>query len=215
MKLHLGCGQRYLDGYVNIDYPLDQHNVQIKTVADKHADLTKLQYRLNSINEVRLHHVFEHFERAIACALLLTWRSWLKKEGIIRIEVPDFKRTTLSVMSPFSSKRKKAVGLRHVFGSQEANWAIHYHGWSAIDLRHLLKLSGFEDTKLSKNNWKGTYNVEILAKKNSQNISKNKAIIICEDWLRSFLVDNSPSEKSMHKYWTTKAQEQINICWGK
>ena len=61
MKLHLGCGQQYFEGYRNIDFPLTQHTVQTKSVADEHADLTSLRYPAGSIDEIRLHHVFEHF----------------------------------------------------------------------------------------------------------------------------------------------------------
>ena len=85
MKLHLGCGQRYFEGYVNIDYPQSEHTVQQKSVADQFANLMELRYRKGTIDEVRLHHVFEHFPRATACALLASWNSWLKIGGILRI----------------------------------------------------------------------------------------------------------------------------------
>ena len=77
-KLHLGCGQRYLEGYVNIDFPAAEHTVQEQSVADRHADLLCLSYPAGSIDEIRLHHVFEHFDRHTACALMASWQSWLK-----------------------------------------------------------------------------------------------------------------------------------------
>ncbi|MBU1349519.1 MAG: hypothetical protein ABII99_02395 [Patescibacteria group bacterium] len=91
MKLHLGCGENYLEGYVNIDFPPEFHTIQNKSVADKYANIFELKYKKDSIEEIRLHHVFEHFERAVALALIAGWRSWLKKNGVLRIEVPDFK----------------------------------------------------------------------------------------------------------------------------
>lgn len=62
LKLHLGCGEVYLDGYRNIDYPPSEHTVQTQTKVDEYADiLRELVYPRASIEEVRLHHVFEHF----------------------------------------------------------------------------------------------------------------------------------------------------------
>lgn len=97
MKLHLGCGQRYFEGYVNIDYPLTEHSVQQTSVADELHNLFDLRYKKETIDEVRLHHVFEHFSRAQACAMLAAWNSWLKPGGIVHIEVPDFDRTARAV----------------------------------------------------------------------------------------------------------------------
>jgi len=214
MKLHLGCGQIYLDGYINIDYPLDHHSVQTKSVADKLADITKLKYKKGSISEVRLHHVFEHFDRSTACALLALWSSWLINYGLVRIEVPDYARTSASVFSPFTSKKVKSIGMRHIFGSQEAEWAVHYYGWTETSLSELYKLLGFEIVSIKKNSWKGTFNIEITGKKVTS-LSKQAAIKACTKWLSQFMVDDSKGEKSLLNYWSGISKKQLETGWAK
>jgi hypothetical protein len=59
-RLHLGCGERYLDGYVNIDCPSSEHTVQRTSPADRLADITQLRYEPESVEEVRLHRAVEH-----------------------------------------------------------------------------------------------------------------------------------------------------------
>src|SRR5215471_235356 len=144
MRLHLGCGERYFPGYINLDYPLTEHSVQRKSVADQFANLLDLKYPAETIDEVRLHHVFEHFSRPHACALLAGWNSWLKPKGILHIEVPDFEETAKAVLSSFASGQAQAVGLRHIFGSQEAHWAYHLEGYTAARLGKFLEQFGFE-----------------------------------------------------------------------
>ena len=34
IRLHLGCGENHLDGYVNIDFPQSSHSVQENSGAD-------------------------------------------------------------------------------------------------------------------------------------------------------------------------------------
>jgi predicted SAM-dependent methyltransferase len=81
VKLHLGYGQRYLEGYVNIDFPVSEDTLQKDNVADLHAGILGLRYPVGSVEEIRLHHVFEHFSRPVACALLASWFSWLYPGG--------------------------------------------------------------------------------------------------------------------------------------
>ena len=103
MKLHLGCGETYLEGYQNIDYLPSKHTVQTKGRADEYADIRELAYAPASVEEIRLHHVFEHFTRPVALALLTAWNAWLEPGGTLRIEVPDFDRTARRVLWPLTS----------------------------------------------------------------------------------------------------------------
>jgi len=214
-KLHLGCGEIYLSGYINIDFPSNNHTVQTKSVADKYADITKLKFKKNSINEVRLHHVFEHFARAQAIALLLSWRSWLAKDGLVRIEVPDFNRCAKAVLNPFSKSRQKNVALRHIFGSQEQFWAIHFDGYSKNNLKELFNDCGFEVLKINETKYKDIYNVEIIAQKNNKKITKTAAIRIATKYLKTYLIDDSQTEARLLIIWLKDFKKQINQTWAK
>ncbi len=214
MRLHLGCGQNYLEGYVNIDYPLSEHNVQQKSVADKFADLTKLQYKKGSIEEVRLHHVFEHFPRHIACALVSSWNSWLQNGGTLHVEVPDFEKNAKVVLSRVSSQQRKSVALRHIFGSNEAEWATHYEGWTPQRLSYLLRELGFVDQNIITNSWAGLYNFTIVAQK-TKDITKAKAARVTKLYLEDFMVDKSASEVTLLDFWLKEYQEQAKKTWAK
>jgi len=213
MKLHLGCGQKYLKGYINIDYPMIKHTVQSKMIADIEADILKLKYKKSTVAEIRLHHLFEHFPRAVACALVGSWNSWLIKEGILRIEVPDFDRSVKSYFSPFASKKKKGVVLRHIFGSQEAPWAIHFNGWTENQLKDLMGIAGYKITEVKRNSYKGTYNIEVFAVKITD-LSNNDYLKDSKAFLSNYLVDNSETEKIMLKVWMNELREQIAKSWG-
>lgn len=216
MKLHLGCGQVYLDGYVNIDFPLSKHSVQTKTVADEFHDITKLSYKKNSINEIRLHHVFEHFSRPQALGLLVAWRSWLKDDGVVRIEVPDFDKTAIQIFNPLKSKKLKYTALRHIFGSQEADWAVHYEGWSENRLDDLFKALGFDVVDSKRNNWKGTYNIDLAAKVNNRTkLTKKSLETRSVDFLKQYLVDETKSEMRLLETWIKIYQKQVDQCWAK
>jgi predicted SAM-dependent methyltransferase len=214
MKLHLGCGQRYFNGYINIDYPLTEHSAQQTSVADEFANLFELCYTEGSVDEVRLHHVFEHFSRAQACALLVSWNSWLKVGGILHIEVPDFKRTAQAAISSFSSSCKKFVALRHIFGSQEAHWAVHYQGYSKFLLVNILETFGFKIKKVSYNNWKGTYNIEIIAVK-ALEITESEGYKATTKYLSQYMVSNVESEQTLLKTWLGEYEKQLEKTFAK
>jgi len=147
LKLHLGCGRLYLKGYVNIDYPQESHTT-IKVRADKYEDLRKLDYPEESVSEIRLHHVFEHFSRQWAYKLLSNWHKWLEVGGILVVETPDFDECVHRYVHADLAYRLKL--LRHIFGSHEAHWAYHLDGWGEEKFRFVLQKFGFENLEFKK-----------------------------------------------------------------
>lgn len=213
-KLHLGCGGKYLEGYTNIDYPSDKHTVQQSLVADVHADIKFLKYPYKTIEEIRLHHVFEHFPRPTACALIASWHSWLKPKGILHIEVPDFSRMGLIMISPFSTFKRKAEAERHIFGSQEAEWGIHYEGYTPRMLKKFLELYGYQTDKIIKNKWLGTRNFEIFAIRQDIECSKEQNEMVTRNYLSKFLIDESSTELSLLNIWMNRYKDQVEISWA-
>lgn len=209
MRLHLGCGERYLAGYVNIDQPPASHTVQSQSVADRHADLTALRYDAGSIDEVRLHHVFEHFPRPVALALVASWATWLRPGGILHVEVPDFDRTARSVLSLFASRRRRLAGIRHLFGSHEAPWAVHWEGWSAETLRAVFQLFGIEAVRVRRARWKHTYNVEAIGRRGDAPLDPEQVEAAARAWLDAYLVDHSPTELRLLDVWMEQFRKQF------
>ncbi|OHD24205.1 MAG: hypothetical protein A2086_00990 [Spirochaetes bacterium GWD1_27_9] len=208
MKLHLGCGQRYIKGYVNIDFPQSEHTVQEKSVADIQTNILDLKYQKGSIEEVRLHHLFEHFTRPIAFALLSAWNNWLNDNGILHIEVPDLYKTASIIFNPFKSFNKKMIATRHIFGSHEASWAIHCEGWTTKSLKIVLESYGFKVIKILKNKWRGTYNFEIISQK-IKTLNNDELLQTTESLLKNYLLSFN-DEKKLFYTWLDMYKNQLN-----
>ena len=83
MKLHLGSGNRYLKGYIHVDISSHDH-IDVKTSVDK---LTSI--KSDSVDEIYASHVLEYFDQDEVRAVLKEWRRVLKKNGILRLAVPN------------------------------------------------------------------------------------------------------------------------------
>jgi hypothetical protein len=212
VRLHLGCGQRYLGGYVNIDYPESAHIVPVRKAPDRYADISDLRFARNSVGEIRLHHVLEHFARPQACALLVAWRSWLRAGGRLRIEVPDVKRTVLAMFNPASGLHGECVGARHLFGSNEAPWAVHFEGWTARRLTLILRTLGYRVQGVRRNHWRGTHNLEVLAARTAEDLPVREAQRRVQAFLVQFLVDDSSVESVMLRVWLSDYARQLSRC---
>lgn len=201
VRLHLGCGQNYFEGYVNIDFPSSEHNVQTRSVADFHADLLELDLPAGTVDEIRSHHVFEHFDRPSAMALLVRWHRWLKIGGRLVIETPDVEESFRQVLGNGDFTSRQAV-MRHVFGSHEASWAIHFDGWDAEKFHKTLRLFGFE-VSVENSQWKRwphLANVTATAVK-----AKDLNVTELQNAVRTFhswhVVSQGESELRMLTYW--------------
>lgn len=208
LRLHLGCGENYFPGYINIDFPSSEHTVQTKSPADMHANITELQFPANSVDEVRSHHVFEHFTRQETLAMLCAWHSWLKIDGIVVIETPDFDASIKQLASSeYDYKTKQAI-LRHVFGSHEARWAIHCDGWYKEKYEHILTQLGFEIVSIHYGGYLMIRNIIVTAKKIT-NLDPESLAIRAKDILRESLV--VPCEEAlMQPIWEKDFEKTLN-----
>jgi hypothetical protein len=214
LKLHLGCGQTYLDEYINIDYPSSEHTVQTKSVADQYEDITQLRFNRGSVDEVRLHHVFEHFRRPHVAALVACWNTWLSQSGRIHIEVPDLGRIARVFCNPFSTSKARAIAERHLFGSHEAPWAAHYEGYDARLMKNLLDTFGFKTEKIQRKSWRGTQNIHIHAYKVRDLHTVDEGMELGRKYLKQFLVDETAGELEMLRVWLKAFESQLQMGWA-
>lgn len=213
LKLHLGCGEVRLPGYLNVDFPPLQHTVQISTVADVYADITQLRFQGEQISEIRLHHVFEHFDRPTAFALLAAWYQWLAPDGQLVIETPDFNGSVQLMLRPDLSLQQKQSVLRHLFGSHEASWAVHYDGWYEEKYRWVLSELGYQVTRVEHGEWQLTRNVTICARRGAV-LTPNEIAHRAKKLLRSFMVDNAESEQRLWQQWCKQFDQVFARCFS-
>lgn len=208
MKLHLGCGERYLDGYLNVDFPPEAHTVQRRSPADLHADILQLRYPCGSVDEIRLHHVFEHFTRPVACALLAAWHGWLRIGGTLHLEVPDFARTAGVILNTLATSTSKTVAMRHLFGSHEASWAVHCEGYTRELLKTQMETFGFDVFETRSNSWLGTHNFEMLARRTVVTVTTETIRARTRSYLQNFLLDNV-QEAALLEIWMCIFEQQL------
>jgi glycosyltransferase involved in cell wall biosynthesis len=200
LKLNLGCGEHHLPGYTNIDFPPEYHTVQRALRPDVCADIRELTYPSGSVEEIRMHHVFEHFDRGTAVRLLIEWYEWLKVGGRLVIETPDFERCAQAFVSGCKEADRSKV-LRHIFGSHEAPWAAHFDGWYRAKLELFLGSLGYRGLVFSASDWRGTHNITVTARKLEPLTTRDAQVQAGEELLRLSLVDNSDSEERMIRLW--------------
>lgn len=199
LRLHLGCGQNHFDGYVNIDYPSERH-VILDSVADVHADILQIRMPTESCDEIRLHHVFEHFDRATALALLIRWHKWLKPGGVLHLETPDFKGSAEIFLSnvPF---RVRMAQIRGLAGDQAASWAYHVDHWFPERFDKTFRALGFEPISIASSRWfhePWLANVSAIARK-PRSLGDGELVGAAEELLADSLIN--PSEKPKLEVW--------------
>lgn len=207
LRLHLGCGEQHLEGYVNIDYPPSEHNV-MKVKADIYADILTLDFPPGSIDEIRLHHVFEHFNRVTALAMLIRWHKWLKIGGKLWIETPDLIGSAKTLLSDTTLRIKTAV-VRHLAGDQAASWAYHIDHWFPERFEHTLSKLGFDSVQTQSISWQHEpylSNVHAIALK-VRELTLDELLRTAEDLLWESTV--SDTEKPIYKIWCSQLREMV------
>ncbi len=85
MRLNLGCGDKILEGYTNVDVSPSR----LGKVPDVLCDLHKLPFEDNIADEILSVHVVEHFWRWEVVGILKEWARVLKPGGLMILECPN------------------------------------------------------------------------------------------------------------------------------
>ena len=136
MKLHLGCGKRYLKGFVHVDLADFEHIDFKKDI----RDLSFLEDK--SATEIYVSHAFEYFDRVEAQDVLRSWFNTLSPGGNLYIVVPDFD-ALLRIYSLSSNDLDSILG--PLFGRWRIGDEIVHHKttYNLKGLMEVLSMAGF------------------------------------------------------------------------
>jgi len=143
-RLHIGCGDKYIPGFVHIDTRELPH-VDYVTPADK-LDMFADQ----SVDLVYSCHMLEHLRRNEVEVVLREWHRVLKQGGILRLAVPDFEK--LAEVYLKTKDLKLLMGL--LVGRQDYPENAHHGVFDFAYLFELLTNVGFKN--IHRYDWRQT-----------------------------------------------------------
>lgn len=142
LRLHLGCGKRFIPGFVHVDLD-DFDHIDVKT------DVRDLRmFDTGSAELIYACHVLEYFDRVEVVEVLREWKRVLRPEGILRLAVPDFE--ALVQVYRESGDLDKILG--PLFGRIEVQTPerqVFYHRttYDFASLKDVLESVGFRDVR--------------------------------------------------------------------
>ena len=129
IKLHLGCGNRIIPGFINIDQSKYKH-------IDYNISVTDLSiFKNNSVDMIYASHILEYFDLNETYKVLREWRRVLKKNGVALL------------LFPIIDAWKKTYRNKNI--NNRADRELHFLQWDHLhlygkDIEEKLSGDGFE-----------------------------------------------------------------------
>jgi SAM-dependent methyltransferase len=143
IKLNLGCGDRKMHGFINVDARAD-------VSPDVVADVTNIHQKFKDVDLIYACHVLEHFPLKASSFQPTTWKealkNWhatLKTGGVLRLAVPDIE----AACKYYVATGDLDILYAFFYGGQKYDFDFHYHCWSFDTLKRDLLTMGFKDVR--------------------------------------------------------------------
>lgn len=137
MRLHLGCGRKKLEGWINCDL----HD------SDMDMDIRQLPFADDSADEIMAIHCVEHFYVHEIMKVLRDWHRALKSGGVMTVELPCLDK----ILENFANGSPNKLTLMGLYGDpgthKHGEPALHKWCWSKFEFRTLLERVGFSDVR--------------------------------------------------------------------
>jgi predicted SAM-dependent methyltransferase len=154
IKLNLGCGGRPLKGWINIDFFDYENNDSSRSgsVYDIKMDISVLDVEDNTVDEILLVHVVEHFTRWSVQAMFKHYLSKLKIGGRVVVEMPDLDRCINLYLAGKSAPHMNTplgpinMGRSQFYGNQwdQLDYETHRYVWTMQEFTSELESIGFK-----------------------------------------------------------------------
>lgn len=146
-KLHLGCGPKIIEGFINVDARAIDSRIHVDNVA------TLDTIENNSVKLIYACHVLEHFGRHEFQKVLQCWYDKLQMGGTLRLSVPDLRKVAGLYLSG-EYELEKMYGF--LYGGQMHQYDFHKIGFDDPSLRRALVEVGFQYGDIQQWEWQKT-----------------------------------------------------------
>ena len=136
VKLHLGCGKRFIPGFTHLDIQQHPHVAIVSSVdrLEMFAD--------GSVDLIYASHLLEHFGRHDTERVLKEWFRVLRPGGVLRLAVPDFERAI-----EVYRKHGDLEMVKFLVGGQRDEHDLHRNLFDRRSLEAMLKRVGFKEVR--------------------------------------------------------------------
>jgi SAM-dependent methyltransferase len=165
MKLHLGCGTVYLDGWINVDitgklasefpFEADYNRTSLSryykfpfrqnkghNVTDIIMDVRNLTFDDESIDSILTVNLVDHMKKEEFVNALVSWKRVLKPNGTLIIDVDD-RRKQAEILTSAETIEEVEWAMRLIYCDHAAEGRTHWWGYTPESLKHLLIQAGF------------------------------------------------------------------------
>ena len=131
LRLHLGCGEQRIKGYVNID-------LRKTKATDLVCNIIKIPYPDAIVDVIETYHVIEHLPRHLLPKALKEWFRAMAPGAMLIIECPDFDKA----VKEYLEGNEKRIDT--IFGLQRFPGDTHLFGYNAKRLKKILEEADFK-----------------------------------------------------------------------
>ena len=144
MKLNLGCGDKKMHGYINIDICPDFKPDRVDNALELKS------YANGAIDEIVMFHLFEHLTYDEAIIGLKRWYELLREGGKLIIEMPDANRCLTMIGR---GKERRELGVIGIYGyepdiKKHGRSFTHKFLWARRHIIKEYKIAGFKKIEI-------------------------------------------------------------------
>lgn len=167
-KLNLGCGNKRIEGYTNVDI------VKIPGAVDEIFDIAQIPYEDNTIAAISSEHALEHLPHEKTKQAIKEWYRVLQPGAELKLMIPDVELCMQGYLNGDNNKTingypEKTWYKMTLYGAQtpengsDAEHQYHLTGFSKQEIKDLLETNGFIIKELKNYNGWGTPSIYINA----------------------------------------------------